>query len=233
MADPTRPRRVLIMGAAGRDFHNFNVAYRDDPAYEVVAFTAAQIPGIAGRRYPPVLAGPRYPAGIPIEDESALEDLCRRERVDTVVFAYSDVTQRRVMELATVALGCGADFTLLGPDRTMLPAAARWSSSTAASAATQFPASPMRPAKSARGWIAFRIGSMSPASFPTAARIWLIGFRTLAKSPPNPPCPTWASASATPATSPRSFIPCSSADCSRPCGNNQSPHSSPSPSRST
>ena len=118
------PRRVLILGAAGRDFHNFNVVFRDDPAVVVVAFTAAQTPGIAGRRYPPVLAGPRYPAGIPIEDESALEDLCRRERVDTVVFAYSDVTQRRVMELATVALGCGADFTLLGPDRTMLPAAA-------------------------------------------------------------------------------------------------------------
>ena len=116
-------RRVVILGAAGRDFHNFNVVFRDDPAAVVVAFTATQIPGIAGRRYPASMAGPRYPTGIPIEDERALEAICRRERVDTVVFAYSDVTQRRVMELATVALACGADFTLLGPGRTMLPSA--------------------------------------------------------------------------------------------------------------
>src|SRR5687767_2708704 len=115
-------RRIVILGAAGRDFHNFNVVYRDDPAAVVVAFTAAQIPGIAGRRYPPSLAGARYPDGIPIEDEAALEVLCARERVDTVVFAYSDVTQARVMELATTALACGADFTLLGPGRTMLAA---------------------------------------------------------------------------------------------------------------
>jgi predicted GTPase len=115
-------RRIVILGAAGRDFHNFNVVYRDDPTSVVVAFTAAQIPGIAGRRYPPALAGPRYPGGIPIEDEAALEAICRRERVDTVVFAYSDVTQGRVMELATTALACGADFVLLGPHRTMLAA---------------------------------------------------------------------------------------------------------------
>jgi predicted GTPase len=115
-------RRIVILGAAGRDFHNFNVVYRDDPTSVVVAFTAAQIPGIAGRRYPPALAGPRYPGGIPIEDEAALEAICRRERVDTVVFAYSDVTQGRVMELATRALACGADFVLLGPHRTMLAA---------------------------------------------------------------------------------------------------------------
>jgi predicted GTPase len=115
-------RRIVILGAAGRDFHNFNVVYRDDPTAVVVAFTATQIPGIAGRRYPPSLAGPRYPAGIPIEDEAALEAICRRERVDTVVFAYSDVTQCRVMVLATTALACGADFVLLGPGRTMLTA---------------------------------------------------------------------------------------------------------------
>jgi predicted GTPase len=116
-------RRIVILGAAGRDFHNFNVVYRDDPTAVVVAITATQIPGIAGRRYPASLAGPRYPDGIPIEDEAALEAVCRRDRVDTVVFAYSDVTQGRVMELATVALGVGADFALLGPNRTMLSAA--------------------------------------------------------------------------------------------------------------
>ncbi len=116
-------RRAVILGAAGRDFHDFNVVYRDDPGVVVVAFTATQIPGIAGRRYPARLAGPRYPTGIPIEDEFALEAICRRERVTEVVFAYSDVTQARVMELAEVALACGADFTLIGPDRTMLAAA--------------------------------------------------------------------------------------------------------------
>jgi predicted GTPase len=115
-----RPRRVLILGAAGRDFHNFNVVYRDDPATRVVAFTAAQIPGIAGRRYPASLAGDLYPDGIPIEDESELEDICRAEGVDEVVFAYSDVPHEQVMHLASRALAAGADFTLLGPRRTML-----------------------------------------------------------------------------------------------------------------
>ncbi len=117
------PQRVVILGAAGRDFHNFNMVYRDAADAEVVAFTATQIPGIAHRRYPPSLAGPRYPAGIPIEDEGALEEICRRERVTLVVFAYSDVTHARVMALASRALALGADFALLGPDRTMLPAA--------------------------------------------------------------------------------------------------------------
>jgi predicted GTPase len=112
----------VILGAAGRDFHNFNVVYRDDPSCEVVAFTATQIPGIAGRRYPPGLAGPRYPAGIPIEDEEALETICRGARVNVVVFAYSDVTDRHVMQLAARALAQGADFILLGPERTMLKA---------------------------------------------------------------------------------------------------------------
>jgi predicted GTPase len=115
--------RVVILGAAGRDFHNFNVVYRDDPTTTVVAFTATQIPGIDGRRYPPSLAGPRYPAGIPIEPESALEAICRRERVSQVVFAYSDVTHAHVMRVASRALATGADFVLLGPERTMLRAA--------------------------------------------------------------------------------------------------------------
>jgi len=118
----SRPTRVLILGAAGRDFHNFNVVYRDDPDVVVVAFTAAQIPGIGGRRYPPALAGSRYPDGIPIEDEAALEEICRRERVGLVVFAYSDVAHATVMHLASRALATGADFALLGPDRTMLAA---------------------------------------------------------------------------------------------------------------
>jgi predicted GTPase len=115
------PTRVLILGAAGRDFHNFNVVYRDDPATEVVAFTAAQIPGIASRRYPPVLAGSRYPGGIPIEPEEVFETLVREHAVDLVVFAYSDVSHDHVMHLASRALAAGADFALLGPRRTMLP----------------------------------------------------------------------------------------------------------------
>lgn len=116
-----RPRtRVLILGAAGRDFHDFNVAYRDDPHTSVVAFTATQIPGISGRRYPPSLAGPHYPDGIPIEDEARLDELCELHHVDQVVFAYSDVTHATVMHLASRALAMGADFVLLGPDRTML-----------------------------------------------------------------------------------------------------------------
>jgi len=115
-------RRVVIMGAAGRDFHNFNVVYRDDPAHQVVAFTATQIPGIAGRRYPPELAGPLYPDGIPIIPESALDELLRREAIDEVIFAYSDVSHETVMHAGSRALAGGADFSLLGPRRTMLAA---------------------------------------------------------------------------------------------------------------
>ncbi len=113
-------RRVVIMGAAGRDFHDFNVVYRTDPSTEVVAFTAAQIPGIADRRYPPELAGPLYPTGIPILAEAGLETIIREQHVDTVVFAYSDVSHETVMHAASRALAAGADFVLLGPDRTML-----------------------------------------------------------------------------------------------------------------
>ena len=115
-----RSERVLIMGAAGRDFHDFNVAYRDDPAVEVVAFTATQIPGIADRRYPPELAGERYPGGIPIHPEVDLEHLVRELGVTTVVFAYSDVSHEQVMHAASRALAAGADFKLLGPDSTLL-----------------------------------------------------------------------------------------------------------------
>ncbi|PKO71876.1 MAG: GTPase [Betaproteobacteria bacterium HGW-Betaproteobacteria-14] len=115
-------RRVLILGAAGRDFHNFNLVYRDDPAVEVVAFTAAQIPGIADRRYPPELAGPRYPEGIPIRDEADLDLLCHEHRIDAVVFAYSDVPHAQVMHLASRALAAGADFILLGSARTQIKA---------------------------------------------------------------------------------------------------------------
>jgi len=120
MVQSANPRRILIMGAAGRDFHNFNVAFRNDPPYEVVAFTAAQIPGIVGRRYPRVLAGERYPNGIPILDEANLEEICRDAQVDEVVFAYSDMDHASVMHNAAIALAAGADFSLLGPRRTML-----------------------------------------------------------------------------------------------------------------
>jgi predicted GTPase len=117
-----KPRRVVILGAAGRDFHCFNTVYRDDPHSDVVAFTATQIPGIAGRRYPASLAGPRYPRGIPIAPEAELEALVARERVDVVVFAYSDVTHAEVMHAGSRALALGADFLLLGPRCTMLEA---------------------------------------------------------------------------------------------------------------
>ena len=114
--------RIVIMGAAGRDFHNFNVVYRDDPAFEVVAFTAAQIPGIAGRRYPAALAGPLYPDGIAIAPEAELEALIRAKNVEQIVFAYSDLAHAEVMHRASRALAAGADFILLGPQRTMIDA---------------------------------------------------------------------------------------------------------------
>jgi len=112
--------RVLILGAAGRDFHNFNVYYRHRPQYQVVAFTAAQLPVIAGRRYPPELSGPHHPEGIPIEPEERLEELVRAYQVDEVVFAYSDVSHEHVMHLASRALSAGAGFRILGPRETML-----------------------------------------------------------------------------------------------------------------
>lgn len=116
----TTRTKVIIMGAAGRDFHNFNVYFRDNAAYEIVAFTATQIPNIDGRVYPAALAGALYPNGIPIFPESDLPKLVRGHQIDQVVFAYSDVSHETVMHRASVALAAGADFRLLGPHATML-----------------------------------------------------------------------------------------------------------------
>lgn len=115
-----RSRSVLIMGAAGRDFHNFNVFFRDNPGYCVKAFTAAQIPDIAGRTYPPELAGEQYPDGIPIYPESELARLVKEEHINDVVFAYSDVSNQEVMERAAMANASGADFSLMGTASTWL-----------------------------------------------------------------------------------------------------------------
>nr|MBP6440862.1 GTPase [Caldilineaceae bacterium] len=114
-------QRTIILGAAGRDFHNFNVFFRNDPAYEVIAFTATQIPFIDNRRYPAELAGPLYPQGIPIYGEEALAEFIRNERIDLAVFSYSDVTYDYVMHRASEAMAAGANFMLLGARQTMLP----------------------------------------------------------------------------------------------------------------
>jgi len=114
-------QRILIMGAAGRDFHNFNTLFRDNEDYEVVAFTATQIPNIEGRRYPAELAGRLYPEGIAIHPESELVHLIRSLRVDQVIFAYSDVNNQYVMTKAATVIAAGADFRLIGPQQTMLP----------------------------------------------------------------------------------------------------------------
>jgi predicted GTPase len=113
-------RKVLIAGAAGRDFHNFNVAFRGRDDVRVVAFTATQIPDIEGRVYPAELAGPGYSDGIPIRPEEELADIVRREEVDDVVFAYSDITHEHVMHIGSLALAAGADFRLMGPRSTEL-----------------------------------------------------------------------------------------------------------------
>jgi predicted GTPase len=113
-------KNVIIMGAGGRDFHDFNVVFRDDPGTVVVAFTATQIPGIDERRYPPSLSGDLYPAGIPVYPEEKLPELIREFSVDEVIFAYSDVSHETVMHKASIALSAGADFRLLGPKATML-----------------------------------------------------------------------------------------------------------------
>ncbi len=113
-------RKIIIMGAAGRDFHNFNTLYRDNPDVEVVAFTATQIPDIDDRRYPPELSGPLYPDGIPIHPESELESLIAAHGVDVVVFAYSDVSHEHVMHLAARANAAGADFLLPGDEATLV-----------------------------------------------------------------------------------------------------------------
>jgi predicted GTPase len=113
--------RVIIMGAAGRDFHNFNVYFRERPEYEVVAFTATQIPNIEGRLYPASLAGRLYPRGIPIYSESELVPLVRKHQIDQVIFAYSDVSHEFVMHRASQVLAAGADFRLMGAASTQLP----------------------------------------------------------------------------------------------------------------
>ncbi len=113
-------KRVLILGAAGRDFHNFNVVFRENLDYHVVAFTAAQIPDIAGRQYPPELAGRLYPEGIPIFEEKDLEKIIAEEDVDTVVFSYSDVSYPTLMHLASRVIAAGADFWLLGTEHTQI-----------------------------------------------------------------------------------------------------------------
>lgn len=114
-------RRVVILGAGGRDFHNFNVHFRSRPETEVVAFTATQIPGIENRRYPSELAGPLYPDGIPIVPEDNLPQLVRDHKVHEAIFAYSDVSHVEVMQKASWAMSLGADFRLMGPDATMIP----------------------------------------------------------------------------------------------------------------
>ena len=113
-------KKVVIMGAAGRDFHNFNVVFRDNEEYEVVAFTATQIPNITGRKYPPELAGKLYPDGIPIYDEKDLPEIVKKYGIDEAVFSYSDVSYNEVMHKGAIANAAGADFKLLSPEHTML-----------------------------------------------------------------------------------------------------------------
>jgi predicted GTPase len=113
-------KNVIIIGAAGRDFHNFNTCYRDNENFNVVAFTAAQIPDIDGRKYPAGLAGKLYPQGIPIFDESNLADLIKKYKVDECVFSYSDVTYQKVMSVSAIVNSAGANFLLLGPSDTMV-----------------------------------------------------------------------------------------------------------------
>src|SRR5690606_17475351 len=113
-------KRVVILGAGGRDFHNFNRVFRNDPSSRVVAFTATQIPGIENRRYPRELAGPHYPEGIPIIPESALERLIREERVQEVVFSYSDVSHEQLMRIGSRINALGPDFRLLGTQSTAI-----------------------------------------------------------------------------------------------------------------
>lgn len=115
-----RRTQVLILGAAGRDFHNFNVVFRDNPGFNVAAFTAAQIMGIAGRTYPGALAGKAYPDGITIYDEKQLPELIRKLKIDVTILAYSDISHKDVMHKASIVTAAGASFALLGPDHTML-----------------------------------------------------------------------------------------------------------------
>ena len=114
-----KTQNVLIMGAAGRDFHNFNLFFRGNDAYKVVAFTATQIPDIAGRKYPASLCGKGYAQGIPIFDEKDMPELIKKLKVDLVVFSYSDQSHEKVMHKGSIAMAAGADFMMMGPDHTM------------------------------------------------------------------------------------------------------------------
>ncbi|HVP06749.1 MAG TPA: hypothetical protein VMS71_02825, partial [Candidatus Acidoferrum sp.] len=116
----SKKRKVIIMGAAGRDFHNFNTLYRDNDTVEVVAFTATQIPDIEGRRYPAVLAGRLYPKGIPIYDETELLDLIKKHSIDEVIFSYSDVSYQYIMDKAAHVMAAGARFAVEGGKPTMI-----------------------------------------------------------------------------------------------------------------
>jgi len=115
-----KPKKVIIMGAAGRDFHNFNCVFRDNKEYQVVAFTATQIPDIEGRKYPAKLAGKLYPKGIPIKAEEELINLIDQYDIDEVLFSYSDVPYDYVMAQSALVNACGADFKLLGAHKTMI-----------------------------------------------------------------------------------------------------------------
>lgn len=117
---PVQKKNVIIIGAAGRDFHNFNTYFRDNEMYNVVAFTAAQIPDIDGRKYPSELAGKLYPQGIPIHAETDLVKLIRELKADICVFSYSDVTYYKVMGVSAIVNAAGADFMLLGPSQTQI-----------------------------------------------------------------------------------------------------------------
>jgi len=117
-----KAKKILILGAAGRDFHNFNIVFRGNAEYNVVGFTATQIPGIANRRYPTELAGPLYPAGIPIFEENDLEHLVHEHEIDAVVFSYSDISHQNLMHLASRVVATRADFCLLSSERTQLKA---------------------------------------------------------------------------------------------------------------
>ena len=114
------PRNVIIMGAAGRDFHNFNTFFKDNKSYNIVAFTATQIPNIDGRKYPAALAGSLYPNGIPIEPESSLPELVKKYNIDEVFFSYSDVSHEYVMHKSSLVNALGATFSLLGTKQTMI-----------------------------------------------------------------------------------------------------------------
>jgi len=115
-----KQKRLIILGAAGRDFHDFNTYWKDHPEYEVVCFTAAQIPDIDGRRYPTELAGPHYPDGIPIFAEEELPELIRKFDVDACTLAYSDLSYATVMHKSALVTSCGADFILLSPKHTQI-----------------------------------------------------------------------------------------------------------------